>query len=322
MIKIFLLLLALIGAPWCVDNHILSILILTLYYAYMGQAWNLMIGFAGQLSFGHALYGGLGAYIAAGFLVHYNINPILSLPIVVIANALIGSFIGFLGFRFAIQGVYFSLLTIAFAECGRIIFEHWQWFGASAGLFIPISNSINLLNLRMPPYLFYYLFLLLVILCFYLCRYIMTKTRLGYYWLALREDPEAAQSLGINLLKTNVLAVSISAVLTGIGGVVYGFYVGSLFPGQTFAMTKSIELIMGPIIGGIGTLLGPILGAFILTPMGELINYVLSLFDLDLPGIKHIFYGTFMILVMFYLPKGIWVKIKPLFCKKETHNVL
>ena len=282
----------LLAVPFVANDYILSVLILTLYSAFLGQAWNLMMGFAGQLSLGHSLYVGIGAYAVC---------------------------IAFLGFRFAIKGVHFSLLTIAFAECGRILFDHWNWFGASAGLFLPITSAMDLINLRAAPYVFYYIFLMLTILGFFFCRYLM-QTRLGYAWLALREDQDAAASLGVNLLKTKILAVALSAGMTALGGTIYGFYQNALFPDQVFAMAKSVEILMGPIVGGIGTLMGPIVGAIILTPLGEFFSHLTASFEL--PGLKHLFYGMAMLAIMLFVPSGIWPKIKERYIIFKESNVI
>lgn len=309
----------LLVVPFVANDYILSVLILTLYSAFLGQAWNLMMGFAGQLSLGHSLYVGIGAYVGAGFFVHFGLSPWLGMILAVLIASSVAVFIAFLGFRFAIKGVHFSLLTIAFAECGRILFDHWDWFGGSAGLFLPITSAIDLINLRAAPYVFYYIFLMLTILGFFFCRYLM-QTRLGYAWLALREDQDAAASLGVNLLKTKILAVALSAGMTALGGTIYGFYQNALFPDQVFAMAKSIEILMGPIVGGVGTLMGPIVGAIILTPLGDFFSHLTASFEL--PGLKHLFYGMAMLAIMLFVPSGIWPKIKERYIIFKESNVI
>ena len=305
------LLALLLVAPWMVGDYVLSVLILTLYFAYFGQAWNLMMGFAGQLSLGHTLYVGVGGYLGAALFVHFGISPWIGMIAGALVCAGIGALIAFLGLRFSIRGVHFALLTIAFAESTRILFDHWAWFGGSAGMFLPVASHrvLDLLSLRGHPILFYYLILALTVGAFLLCKKLI-RTRLGYSWLALREEPEAAQALGVNLLRAKIIAVSLSAGMTAVGGVVYAFYQNNLFPEQTFAMHRSIELLMGPIVGGVGTLFGPILGAFVLTPLGEFLSDFISSMDIHLPGLKHLFYGGAMLSIMIFVPEGIWPKLK------------
>src|SRR6185312_4425611 len=129
------------------------------------QAWNIMMGFAGQLSLGHALYVGLGAYTTAALYVHYGISPWLGLPVAIALSSLTGAAIGFLAFRFKVGGVYFAILTIAFAEFARIGFDHFTWVNASSGLFLPVANytQSDLWNLRGKPMMFYYVMLALTV---------------------------------------------------------------------------------------------------------------------------------------------------------------
>jgi branched-chain amino acid transport system permease protein len=189
--------LVLVLAPAFAGDYLLSVLILVLYFAYTGQAWNIMTGFAGQLSLGHALYVGLGGYTAAALFVHFKVGPWLGAWAAVAVCATAGAAIGYLAFRFGIGGTYFALLTIAFAEFTRIGFDHFKWLGASAGFFLPVAQRAHndWLNLRGTPAMFYYVLLALTAGAFLLCHLLM-RSRVGYYWLAIREDQEAAQALG------------------------------------------------------------------------------------------------------------------------------
>ncbi|HJQ56794.1 MAG TPA: branched-chain amino acid ABC transporter permease, partial [Vineibacter sp.] len=205
----------LLAAPWLArllpaGDYWLSILILMVYFAYIGQAWNIMMGFAGQLSLGHALYLGLGGYVAAALYVNLGIGPWLGVFVAIAIAMLAGGVIGYLGFRFSLAGVYFALLTIAFAEFTRILFDHFNWVGGSGGLFLKVEPTGSALNLQGGSLLFYYVILALAAAAFVLCRWLLTG-RLGHYWLAIREDPEAAQASGINVLRYKMLAVLISA---------------------------------------------------------------------------------------------------------------
>lgn len=316
MIHFFVLLCA-VSLPVFVDDYILSVLILTFYFAYIGQAWNLMMGYAGQLSLGHALYVGLGAYIGAATFVHFEMSPLIAVPFVFLLSAFVGALIAWIGFRFAIKGVHFTLLTIAFAECARIIFEHWHFFGAMAGFFIPVKGGghQDWLHLRADPIFFYYAFLVMTVVLYAVTRHIL-KTRFGYFMLALREDQEAAESVGISLLHTKMMAVALSGGLASLGGLVFAFYQNSLFPGQVFSMANSIEFIMGPIVGGVGSTLGPIIGAIMLTPLGEFLAHGVDLIDINIPGVKHLFYGIAMLLTMLFLPKGIWPSIQDAYTRR------
>jgi ABC-type branched-subunit amino acid transport system permease subunit len=178
----------------------------------------------------------------------------------------LGAFLGALAFRSGISGVYFTLLTIAFAEFARIGFDHFAWVGGSGGLFLKVGpqNNIDWLNLRGPPAMYYYVMLTLAALAFGLSAWLLHR-RPGYYWQAIRENEEAASALGIDSFHWKILAVVTSAAMTAVAGVFLAFYYNNLFPEQIFSINRSVEIILGPIIGGMGTLFGPIIGAALMT---------------------------------------------------------
>jgi branched-chain amino acid transport system permease protein len=298
---------AFLAAPFLANDYLLSMLILIFYFAYTGQAWNIMMGFAGQLSLGHALYVGLGAYTTAALYVHFGIAPWLSLPLAIALAAASGAFIGFLAFRFGIAGVYFAILTIAFAEFARIGFDHFKWVGGSAGFFLPVANYAenDLLNLRGRPVMFYYVMLGFTVGALVLCQALL-RSRMGCYWQAIREDEEAARALGIDTFRYKMYAVLISAGMTSVAGVFIAFYHNNLFPEQTFSIVRSIELLLAPIIGGVGTLFGPIIGAFLLQGLAETMTELLNHLGLEVPGAKQVFFGICLLFVVLLLPDGVW----------------
>ena len=298
---------ALVAAPWFANDYLLSVLIFTLYFAYVGQAWNIMMGFAGQLSLGHALYVGLGAYAAAALFIHFKIGPWVGMLAAIPAAVVCGAIIGFLAFRFRVAGVYFAILTIAFAEFARIGFDHFGWVGGSAGFFLPVAQYAynDLWNLRGKPEMFYYLILAMTVLAFVICRALL-RSRTGYYWQAIREDEAAARALGIDTFRYKMIAVIVSAGMTAPAGVFVAFYHNNLFPEQVFHISRSIEIILAPMIGGIGTLFGPILGAVLLEWLAEGLRVALESFGVDVPGSKQVFFGVFLLLVVIAVPEGLW----------------
>jgi branched-chain amino acid transport system permease protein len=293
--------------PCFASGYLLAVGFLILYFAFVGQAWNIMMGFAGQLSLGHSLYVGLGAYAAAALYVHFGVSPWIGLGASIGFSVLAGAVIGFLAFRFGVAGVYFAILTIAFAEFARIGFDHFTWVQGSSGFFLPVTNYTenDLWNLRGSPTMFYYLMLGMTAGAFVLCHALL-RSRMGYYWLAIRESPEAAQALGVNVFRYKMLAVVISAAMTSLAGVVFAFYYNNLFPEQIFHISRSIELILGPIIGGIGTLVGPLVGAFLLTGLAEGMREIMLQLGIEVPGVKQVFYGICLLLVVVFLPDGVW----------------
>ncbi|MGH8726069.1 MAG: branched-chain amino acid ABC transporter permease, partial [Burkholderiales bacterium] len=256
----------LVALPAFAGPYALSVATLILFFAYTGQAWNVMMGFAGQLSLGHSLYVGVGAYAAGALFFHYGIGPWAGLWLAMLFCVALGLAIGFLAFRFGISGVYFALLTIAFAEFTRIGFDHLDWLGGPGGMFLKVAqrDAWDLANFRGPPLMYYYAILFLTVMAFIGC-WTLLRSRAGYYWQAIRENEEAAQALGVNTFRWKMLAVAISSAMTSVSGVFFAFYYNNLFPEQIFHISRSIEIILGPVIGGIGTLFGPVLGAAVLT---------------------------------------------------------
>jgi len=297
----------LLALPAVVGPYALSVATLILYFAYTGQAWNVMMGFAGQLSLGHSLYVGVAAYIAGGLFYHLGVGPWAGLWLAMLVCVAFGLLIGLLAFRFGISGVYFALLTIAFAEFTRIGFDHLDWTGGPGGMFLKVAqrDTWDLLNFRGPPLMYYYAMLVLCILAFLLC-FLLLRSKAGYYWQAIRENEEAAQALGINTFRWKMLAVALSSAMTAVSGVFFAFYYNNLFPEQIFNIGRSIEIILGPVIGGVGTLFGPILGAAVLTLLSDGITEGLAALGLEIPGIKQVFYGFVLLLVVMFLPHGIW----------------
>ncbi len=297
----------LVAFPAFAGNYLLSVATLILYFAYTGQAWNVMMGFAGQLSLGHALYVGVGGYTAGAIFYHWGIGPWAGLWVAMALCALLGVVIGFLAFRFGISGVYFALLTIAFAEFTRIGFDHLDWTGGPGGLFLKVAqrDTWDVANFRGPPLMYYYTILFLTAAALALCAWLL-KSKAGYYWQAIRENEEAAQALGINTFRWKMLAVALSAAMTSVSGVFYAFYYNNLFPEQVFNIGRSIEIILGPVIGGVGTLFGPILGAVVLTVLSDSLTELLAALGWEIPGIKQVFYGVVLLAVIMFLPNGIW----------------
>jgi branched-chain amino acid transport system permease protein len=302
---IALLLALALAAPLFVGSYLLSVLIVILFAAYFGSAWNLMMGFAGQLSIGHALYVGLGAYMSAALFSKYGVSPWLGMLAGTALAGLVGGLIAALSFRFRVGGVYFALLTIAFNEFTRVLFDHFGFVGGSSGLFLHVANrpGDDLVNLRGSPQMFYYLLLAFTVAVMWLGRAILRR-RLGYYWLAIREDEEAAQASGIDLLRYKLSAVALSAALTAIGGTLLAFYDNNLYPDTVFATSRSVEIMIAPIVGGLGTLMGPLVGAFILTSLGELMTTLSSSFEI--PGLKQWFYGAALLAIVTLKPSGLW----------------
>jgi len=297
--------------PLFAGNYVVSTLVVVLFSAYVGQAWNLMMGYAGQLSLGHALYVGLGAYISGALFAHYGLAPWIGMFAGMAAAGLAGILIATLSFRFGVTGVYFALLTIAFAEFTRIAFNHFAWVGGSSGLYLPVVTLTrdDVVHLRGSPTMFYYVLLALTLASLALSHLLLGR-RIGFYWRAIREDHEAAQAAGIDVFRYKVAAVALSATMTAIAGTLMAFYDNNLYPDTAFGIGRSIDIITAPIIGGLGTLFGPILGAFVLTMLSETMTSLSA--NLGVNGLKQWIYGVTLLVIVMLQPAGLWPWLKAL----------
>lgn len=300
---LFVLLLALL--PLFIDDYYLSVLTLIFLFGFVGIAWNLMMGFAGQLSLGHALYFGAGAYAVAILSERYGITPWIGMPTAFGIGAALAAAVGALGFRFAVRGIYFALLTIAFAEFGRIVFEHWEFVGKNGGFYLKALTAANnpLVSLRGNAHFFYYC-LLVMLVAGWALSLVLIRSRTGYRWRAIREDEDAARALGVRVFRLKLLVTAISGGLTGIAGGWFGLVGGSLFPDSVLGMRISIDMIVAPIVGGMGTLFGPILGAFLIVPLNEWSRDVAQ--TLNINGLNLLLYGLLLMTVIIVAPGGCW----------------
>jgi branched-chain amino acid transport system permease protein len=291
----------LLSLPLFLDKYALGIFIMIFFYAYLGQSWNVLTGYTGHISLGHALYVGVGAYGTTYLFNTFGLTPWVGMFVSALGAVAIGLFIGFLGFRFGLRGVYFVVLTIAFAEITRLVVSHVNALGSFSGIFVDYNPSLH--NFQFRGNVPYYYIAFGYMVCSIVAVHAIDRSRLGRFFKAIREDEEAALALGVNSFKYSMIAIAISAFMTSLAGAFYANYIFYLHPNTMFGMALNIELILRPIIGGMGTVFGPILGSFILTPLSEISRAYLARGGLE--GLHLILYGVLAILVVLFLPKGI-----------------
>ena len=294
--------------PIFLDNYALGIFVMIFFWAYVGQSWNVLTGYTGHISLGHALYVGIGAYATTFLAQTFSLTPWIGMFLGGFIAVAIALFLGFLGFRFGLRGVYFVIMTIAFAELTRLAVSHIEALGSFTGIFLDFNPSFYNFQFRGNiPY--YYIALGFVVASLIAVR-ILEVSKVGRFIVAIREDEEAAQALGVNTFKYNMIAIAISAFMTSLAGAFYANYIFYLHPNSLFGMSMSIELILRPIIGGLGTLFGPVIGSIILTPLSEISRAYFAKGGLE--GLHLILYGVVAILVVLFMPKGIIVYVKRL----------
>jgi branched-chain amino acid transport system permease protein len=322
MKRLYLLLAAvfviLILLPLYLDNYTLGIFVMIFYWAYVGQSWNVLTGYTGHISLGHALYIGIGAYATTFLAQTFGLTPWIGMFLGALIAVAIALFLGFLGFRFGIRGVYFVIMTIAFAEITRLVVSHMEALGSFTGIFLDFNPSFW--NFQFRGNLPYYYISLGFMLTSLVAVRLIEVSKLGRFMVAIREDEEAAQALGVNSFKYNMIAIAISAFMTSLAGAFYANYIYYLHPNTLFGMGTSIELILRPIVGGLGTIFGPVIGSFILTPLSEISRAYFAKGGLE--GLHLVLYGVLAILVVLFMPKGIIVYVKrilnPILGLKQT----
>lgn len=301
----------LLALPAVLNAYALTIFILILFYGFLAQAWNILGGYAGQLSVGHAAFVGVGGYTSAMLAAHWAITPWLGMFVGAGLAAVLGAIIGYLGFRFGLRGFYFVLLTVAFAEVCRILVSNIDALGGALGLYITFTGDPRQFQFQ-DQRVYYYVALALMLLATGVAA-LIERRRFGIYLTAIREDEGACEALGVDTFKYKLLAMVVSSFLTGLGGAFYAFYLFSLQPNTVFGIPLSVEIIIRPIIGGAGTLLGPILGSFILTPLAELSRQYFG--QSGLHGAHLIVYGVLLVAVVLFLPQGAYPYLRRLLAR-------
>ena len=281
------------------SNVVLNFLVMALLIALVGQGWNLLGGYGGQYSFGHAAFFGTGAYVTAILQTRYGINAWLGFVVGIAAGALVGAVIGALSFRSGLKGSYFALITLAFAEVLRIIATVTPITGAGVGTLIKLDLRPEAFQFqsRAP---FYWIILAMVGVSLVLIR-LIENSRFGAYLVAVRENEDAAKALGVDATVVKLGAMTMSAAIAAAGGCFYAQYFLFIDAGIAYGPWISIEALLAPIIGGIGTVFGPLLGALVVKTLGELTKHVTG----GAPGLDLVIYGSVLVLVIAFAPRGI-----------------
>ena len=278
---------------------VLNFVMTALYACLLAQAWNILGGFGGQFSFGHALFFGTGAYAQAMLQIDGHLNAWLALPLACLAGATVGAGVGAISFRYGLRGSYFALVTLAFAEVFRILALSVPFTGAGVGLMLPLQSSAQAMQFENRSG-FVVLLLALVTMGLLLTAW-LRHSRFGAYLQAVRDNEDAARAVGVNPLRVKLRATVMSAALMSAGGAMYVQIFQYIDPGIAFGPHTSVEALVGAIVGGMGTLWGPVVGALALHVLADLTR---NLFG-QLPGINMVIYGSVLVVIVMFLPRGI-----------------
>ena len=272
--------------------------VMALFYAFIGQSWNISGGFAGQLSFGHVAFFGMGAYASTIVQLRLGWSPWLGLPAAALAGAAVGGVIGVLSFRAGLKGSYFALITLAFAEVLRIVTNSVSFTGGGLGMLIPMKASAA--NFQFADRSgFYFLILLLAAGSVALAEW-LRRSRFGAQLAAIRENEDSAKALGIHVFREKVKVMLLSGAIGGMGGCFFAQYFLYIDPLVVFGVDKSVEMLLVSMIGGAGTVYGPLVGALLLAFISD-ITRVLT----QIQGLSLVLYGSLLVVIIAYLPNGL-----------------
>jgi branched-chain amino acid transport system permease protein len=286
------------------SNVVLNFLAFAMIITLAAQGWNILGGFGGQFSFGHAAFFGMGAYAMALLQVRFGMNPWLALPLAIALGGATGLAIGYLSFRARLRGSYFALVTLAFAEVFRITANAWTFTGGAAGVLVPLKLDAAQMQFA-DKRIAYWLALAMVSVA--LCiTYSLTKSRFGAHLVAIRENEDAARALGVDTLRVKLKAITLSGMMTAAAGCLYTQKFLYLDASLAFGSWISVEALLAPIIGGMGTVFGPLLGSLLLLGLGEVTKILFAnLFGGAWPGVDLVVFGILLIICVAYAPCGL-----------------
>lgn len=281
------------------ENYWINIIALTYLMGGLATAWNIIGGFGGQFSAGHGVFFGIGAYMTAQFYLIAGVSPWLTMPLCGLTAAIVSVPLSWPTFR--LRGKFFTIATMAFNEVALVLAIYFEpYTGGASGLLIPFRPGVENMIFRQQQHyaLLMFAFLALTILVSILVR----RSRLGYYLLALREDEDAAQASGVNVPAVKLWGMAISAALTGMGGTLFTMFIRYIDPPSLFSLTEvGIKFALIALIGGMGTIFGPLLGAAFVIPLENYLRATLG----GVPGLHLVVLGTLMILAALFMKRGI-----------------
>lgn len=284
-----------------------------LVFAIMAVGWNVMSGFGGLFSFGHAAYFGIGAYVSVWLLVEKDVSPWIGMVGGVVGASLFALLLGFLTLRYKLKGAYFALSTFAFAEILRLLATNSDLVNRAVGYNVPIRPESSLAYLQFPPGSPMYFWVALALTVAALAVSILfLRSRAGRFTVAVRDDEEAAAAVGIPVMRTKLTAMALSAAITSVAGTFYVQYYFFVDPDTAFGSSVSIQAILPAVIGGVGTIWGPVIGAVILGPLNDVTATLLRNppefldFLQGRAGLDVVMYAILLIVIVLVLPQGVY----------------
>jgi len=317
LIALAVLTVVLVPLPLVLPDAQQSVAVRVLVFAIMAIGWNVMSGFGGMFSFGHAAYFGLGAYVSVWLLVERGVSPWIGMLAGMVAAAAFALLIGFLSLRYRLKGAYFALATFAFAEMLRLIAVNSDLVNRAVGYNVPLRPGSSWAFIQFAPGSPNYFWIALALTSLALLVSILfLRSRTGRFTLAVRDDEQAAAAVGIPVMRTKLVSIALSAAITSVAGTFYVQYFFFVDPDVAFGSSVSIQAILPAVIGGVATIWGPVVGAAVLGPLNDITATLLRNppaaldFLQGRAGLDVIVYAVLLILIVLLLPQGIYGAIR------------
>lgn len=310
-----LLLVVFLILPQLLPDYYIHIFILTFFFAYFAQCWSILAD-AGQISMGHSVFTGIGAYTSGLLFIHYGLSPWLGMLIGAALAVLVGLCIGYLCFRYGVRELFFILVTLAFSQVAVYLVVNVDALGGPNGISIPVAPGAW--NFQLADKASYYYIIFLGLVAVMGLRHQINHRKLGHYFAAIREDEDAAQALGIHLMKYKLIATAVSAAVTALCGTFYIQYISFVEPESFLGPNMALLTVICVIVGGLGTLWGPTIGAAFLIPLGELMRIVLHG---RFPALPLMTNGLVLMLVIIFMPHGLTMLADRFRREKETESL-
>jgi branched-chain amino acid transport system permease protein len=289
--------------PLAAGQHLLTVMIVALHMAYMALAWNLAAGYAGQFSLGHSVFFGIGAYASTMLYVKLGLTPWIGMLVGAVIAGLAGVVLALTVFRYKVRGIFFALVTLGLLEVVKGIADNWDFVKGPVGILLTMQEAPrDFFFLRREPYYYVALVMLLGMIATTL---LIERSRLGQYFMAVREDEEAAEASGVDTYRYKTVAVGVSAALTALAGTFYAQFYLYVTPDSVLIFEPQLNMMLGTMVGGAGTALGPVLGSVLFSGIGEALRNLPFENTRQIATASKMLYALLLMIIVIYLPGGL-----------------
>jgi branched-chain amino acid transport system permease protein len=304
--------------PQVASKQLLTVGIMLWMYSYMSLSWNLAFGYCGVFSMGHSVLMGIGAYTSTMLLLKAGLSPWLGMLVGGVVSAVFAALFSMVAFRFKVKGLYFALLSFGLIIVFNAIFNSWDYVGGPVGLVIPFSRESQPTMFLFGSRAAYYHVMLAMTLVMVGFTYWVSRSRLGYFLVAIREDEDIAAAIGVNVFYYKVLIMAISGFFVAFGGTFYAQYFMFIDPGTLFSMGPMVQMQLGTMVGGAGTVVGPIVGSTVYIVIEQLLRS-LPFDTRQAVSLSKVVYGVALMAIIFYIPGGLMSVFKRRLSQVSTH---